>query len=133
MAKHIVFRILSGLVLLALIAGLAFFSFNAGLARGSAAGVEVSTGPAGRLPLLWHPGIFLGFGILPILGPLFLLFLAFGAFRRMMWGPRWAWRHAAGPGHMHGPWGEGIPPMFSEWHRRAHAQPAAEPQEQGSK
>lgn len=129
MAKHIVFRILSGLVLLAVIAGIAFFAFNAGLARGSAELAQVPAGQMGRLPFFWHPGFFLGFGILPVLGPLFLLFLAFGAFRRMMWGPRWG-RHAGGPGHMHGPWGEGVPPMFSEWHRKAHAQPAPETQEQ---
>ena len=58
-------------------------------------------------------------------GPLFLVFLAFGAARRMFWGPRFGWRHM----HMHhGPWSENrpsgpdfVPPMFAEWHKRAHA------------
>jgi hypothetical protein len=26
----------------------------------------------------------------------------------------------------HGPWSEGVPPMFNEWHRRAHASNSGE-------
>ena len=39
----------------------------------------------------------------------------------LFWGPRWGW------GHHHGSWGRhwenGVPPMFEEWHKRAHGQP----------
>ena len=73
----------------------------------------------------WHPAPFFGFGCIGLLLPLFLLFVAFGAFRRMLWGPRWGWHH------MHHGWmgtqGEaGLPPMFAEWHRHAHGEPDPE-------
>ena len=133
MFKNIVFRVISAIVLLAAIAGIAGFAFNAGMLRGEslsvqapAAGVPPVPGYAYPMPFM-HP--FFGFGFLGLLVPLFLLFLAFGAFRRMLWGPRWGMMH-----HMHnmrdmqhGPWGEHngdfVPPMFAEFHRRAHAAP----------
>jgi hypothetical protein len=76
----------------------------------------------------FHHLPFFGFGCFGILIPLFLLFLAFGATRRMLWGPRWGWHH------LHrGPWGEKspgspdfVPPMFAEWHKRAHGEAPAE-------
>ena len=133
MFKNIVFRILAAVVLLAAIAGIAGFAFNAGVMRGEAitvqapaAGVPPVPGYAYPMPYM-HP--FFGFGFLGLLVPLFLLFLAFGAFRRLLWGPRWGMMH-----HMrdmqHGPWGEHngdfVPPMFAEFHRRAHEQKPAE-------
>jgi hypothetical protein len=42
----------------------------------------------------------------------------------MLWGPRHGWRHMH-----HGSWGEngeGVPPMFNDWHRRAHEKPSEE-------
>ena len=52
---------------------------------------------------------------------LFLFFVALRAFRFLFWGPRWGWGH-----HRYGPWGRawenGVPPMFEEWHKRAHGQ-----------
>jgi hypothetical protein len=35
-------------------------------------------------------------------------------------------RHEFRHGFKHMPWRKGYPPMFEEWHRRAHAQDAAE-------
>jgi hypothetical protein len=70
------------------------------------------------------------FGCFGILIPLFLFFLAFAAMRHLFWGPGFGWRHHM---HMHGRWGdksrwgEDVPPMFAEWHRRAHGEaPAAD-------
>ena len=138
MFKHIVFRILAGLVLLAAIVGIASFAFNAGMARG--VGLSAQVPAAGQavpgfgygLPYMMHPMPFFGFGFLGLLFPLFLVFLAFGAARRMMWGSHFAGRHMHGMHGMHGMQaggcgengpasGEFVPPMFAELHRRAHA------------
>jgi len=123
MAKHIVFRIVAGLVLLAAIAGIAFFAYQAGVAHGVAANIQLpATGD--RSPFYPHYGMhpFMGFGFFGVLFAFFLLCLAFGALRRMIWGPRWGMRHMGhGPMGHHGPWGEGVHPMFAEMHRRAHA------------
>lgn len=133
MFKHIVFRVVAALVLLAAVAGIAGFAFNAGVARGAALNLQAPAAAAGQvlpyygygMPTMMH-GPFMGFGLLGLLFPLFLIFLVFGAARRMMWGPRMGWQHMH-----HGPWGEKgpagmdgmpVPPMFAEWHRRAHGE-----------
>ena len=133
-------RIVSALVLIATIAGIAFFAFRAGVAQGSPVTIQSPEGqnvPAPYPPyghgygwgMPWHPFMF-GFGCFGLLIPLFLFFLAMKAFRFMLWGPRWG--HGM---HGHGPWRhgwteEGIPPMFKEMHDRAHGkQPAEEKKE----
>ena len=136
MFKNVVFRILAGLVLLAAIAGIAFFAFNAGMTQGAALNLQAPAAQAGGQPVPYYgygmpfpyPMPFFGFGCFGVLIPLFLLFLAFGAARRMIWGPRWGWHHMH-----HGPWGEKgpgspdfVPPMFAEWHKRAHGETPAE-------
>ena len=127
-------RILSALVLVAAIAGIAFFAFQAGVAKGSPVTIEAPAGqtaPVAPYPYgygygmrFYHPFGF-GFGCFGILIPLFLFFLAAKAFRMLFWGPRWGYM-----GHHHGPWrrdwGErGVPPMFDEWHKRSHNAPTA--------
>ncbi len=137
MKKHILFRILAGLVILAAIAGIAAFSYRAGMMNAAvlnlpADGTELRQfGPGfnhgfGGMSYGRHGGFFNPFGFLKCLIPLFLLFLVFGFFRRMMWG-----RHMM-HGFGHGPWGHhgegsGVPSMFDEWHRRAHEKPAEKP------
>jgi hypothetical protein len=131
MTRHIVFRILAGLILLAAIAGIAFFAYQTGVTHGVAAKLQLPVTGNGE-QFYPHYGIhpIMGFGFFGVLFAFFLLFLAFGAMRRLFWGPRWGWRHMGhhdpeGHGPMgRGPWGEGVPPMFAEWHRRAHASPA---------
>ncbi len=145
MFKHIVFRIIAGLVLLAAIAGLGVFAYQAGVAHGVAANIQVSTAQAVTSPEFFHGmtyGHFMGFrgvGLFGLLFAFFLLCLAFSAMRRLIWGPRWGMRHMGyGPmgrgsmGH-HGPWGEGVPPMFAEMHRRAHAAPGWDKAPDGDK
>ena len=122
-------RIVSGLVLIAAIAGIAFFAFRAGVAQGSPVTIEVPSGESVPAPYPYygygygmpfhHPFGFV-FGAFGFLILLFLFFTALRAFRFLLWGPRW--------GHHRGPWGRhwenGVPPMFDEWHKRAHgAQP----------
>ncbi|MBI3176345.1 MAG: hypothetical protein HYZ25_21685 [Chloroflexi bacterium] len=128
-------RILSGLVLVAAIAGIAFFAFQAGVAQGSPVTIQAPSGESAQMPYYgmpfgyrgFHPMPFFGFGCFGILIPLFLLFLAMRAFRFAFWGPRWG-HHM----HGHGPWGRGhwgegnVPPMFDEWHKRAHGETPAE-------
>jgi hypothetical protein len=128
MFKHILFRIIAGLVLLAAIAGIAFFAYQAGVthATGPSSSVPAAANGMPYYPMFWHP--FFGVGIFALLFGLLLLMLAFSAMRMLVFGPRWGWRHMhhaeMGQHPMsHGPWTEGVPPMFAEWHRRAHATP----------
>jgi len=132
-------RILAGLVLIAAIAGIAFFAYQAGVVHGSPITVQTPNGqsqtapyPFYGMPFYGMHGAFFpffGFGCFGPLIALFLLFLAFRAFRFMLWGPRWGMgRHM----HMHGHhgWDEnGVPPMFKEMHDRAHGKQPEENKE----
>jgi len=126
MNGKIALRVVSGLVLLAVIAAIGFFAFQAGVAKGSPITIEVPSGESVPAPYphygygmrYHHPqGFGFGFGCLIPIFAVFLLVLALKSFRMMMWGPRW--------GH-HGGWGRhwegGAPPMFEEWHKRAHGE-----------
>jgi hypothetical protein len=63
----------------------------------------------------WHHGFGFGF-----LFPLLFLFLIFSLFKGLFWRRHW--------GH-YGRWqAAGVPPMFEEWHRRAHEAPKDGPQ-----
>jgi len=138
MNNNIGLRIVSALVLVAAIAGIGFFAYQAGVANGSPVTIEA---PAGDAPALsaphygygygmpFHRGHFgFGFGCFGILIPLFLFFLAMKAFRFMFWGS--PWRHM---GQHHGMWGRrwegGAPSMFDEWHKKAHGEEPEEKKE----
>jgi len=145
MNRSIIFRIVMALVLVAALAGIGFYAFNAGIARGmavSAAAPVVSNGTA-PLPYPYYgfhgyPFFGFGFGCFGVLIPLFLLFLVFAAFRGLFFHGLHGWRRwGYGPwGMHHGPWGEPpsgeggatvpggafVPPMVAEWHRRMHEQ-----------
>jgi hypothetical protein len=122
--KYITLRIVAGLVLLAALAGVALLAYNAGAAHQVAITAQTPTVPTGSsaYPIFWWPFPFFGFGFLALLVVFFLVSIAFGALRMMLWGPRFGWRrwHRG-----YGFWGErgsgeDIPPMFSELHRRMH-------------
>jgi len=121
-------RIVAGLVLLAVIGGIALFAFNAGVAQGVATKLPQSATQPGTMPYPYygmHMMPFFGFpfgGIFGFLIGLFVLFFVFRLISFIVFGPRWGW----GGGHMyrhmwrHG-WDEnGVPPMFKEMHDRAH-------------
>ena len=133
-------RIVSALVLIAALAGIAFFAFQAGVARGSPITIEAPSGGSVPAPYPYygygmpfhgpHFGFGYGLGCFGLIIPLFLFFLALKAFRFMLWGPRW--------GHMghhggRGPWGRhwenGVPPPFEEWHKKAHGEQPEEKKE----
>jgi hypothetical protein len=133
MDGKIALRVVSGLVLLAVIAAIGFFAFQAGIAQGSPITIEAPSGESMPAPyphfgygygMRYHHPFTWGFGCLIPLIAVFLLVLALKSFRMMMWGPRWGW------GHRHGHWGErGIPPMFEEWHKRMHGEATEEKKE----
>jgi hypothetical protein len=121
---RIFWRVLAALILLAAIAGIAWYAYDAGIAQGLAQKVQAPTGVTSPMSYrqFGHPFFGLGFGLLGCLVPLFLLFIAFGSMRALFWhGPmgwghhmpyrRWGWRDEDG---------KGVPPFFAEWHRRAH-------------
>jgi hypothetical protein len=144
MSRNIGLRIIAGLILLAALAGIAFFAYQAGVSQGIVsqlpAGSTLPEGSAlpGTVPQNgyypgWHYGGGWFFGplfFLRCLVALFLFALAFSAFRLLIWGPRhWRMHHygpwGRGPWGEHGPeggWkpGEGPQSMFDEWHRKAH-------------
>ena len=132
MNRNIALRVVSGLVLLAVIAAIGFFAFQAGVAKGSPITIEAPSGESVPMPyshygrgygMPFHRPFGFGFGcLIPLVG-IFLLVLALKSFRVMMWGPRWGW------GGRHG-WGEhGVPPMFEEWHKKAHGESTEEKKE----
>jgi hypothetical protein len=117
------YRILAGVLLLAAIAGIGWFAYQAGLNSTQAAAVQL---PAVENGMPYYPHFFFHplmtfFGVIIVLC---LVGFAFRSMRFMLWGPRWygrrfdrfSWRH-----HRH--WdGEGVPPMVEEWHRRMHGE-----------
>jgi hypothetical protein len=125
-------RILAGLVLIAVVAGIAFFAFNAGVAQGVATKLPQSATQPGNMPyfqhgapFFWHPF----FGIFGFLIGLFLLFFVFRLISFIVFGPRWGYM---GHRHMwrHG-WYEGdVPPMVKEMHDRLHGNPVSEKKEE---
>ncbi len=126
-------RIISALVLVAAIAGIGYFAFQAGVAQGSPVTIEAPSGQTAPVPypyygwgMPFHRPFGFGFGFFGFLILLFLFFAALRALRFLFWGPRWGW------GHHHGAWGRwenGVPPMFEEWHKRAHGGEAGQPEE----
>ena len=134
----IVLRVLGLLLFLGLIAGAGAFGYKAGMAQGIqqapdvAAAIEkaAENGQVAPIsPMIYGYGYpqFYGFGHPHFFNPFaaicfsfLFLFLFFGAmkmlfFRRM----RHGWGH-------HGPWRKdwegGVPPMFNDWHKRAHGE-----------
>ena len=141
-------RLIGFIIMLALVAGAGFMAYRAGVAQGVMQAPEVAAAiesaaengsavapaygygyPHGAYGFR-HPHFFNPFGA--ICGSIFFLFLFFGLmkmvfFRRMM---RHRWGHHHGHGehsHCGKNWEGGVPPMFNEWHKRAHGEKPEEP------
>ncbi len=127
--RHIIFRIVAALVLIAALAGIAVLAYNAGAAHQAVLGTATGTQNSGSAypfygPAYWWPFPFFGFGLFGVVAIFFLFWIAFGALRFIFWGPRWGMhRWHRGYGH----WGQrgngeefSIPPMMAEMHRRMH-------------
>ena len=137
--RHIIFRLLATLVLIAAVAGIGVLAYNAGMAHQTAVSAQAPTTQNGSpsYPVygvpMW-PFPFLGLGFFGLLAVFFLFFVAFGALRFVLWGPRFGWHHRW---RRYGPWGEReagehfpIPPMMAEMHRRMHAADSEKPADQ---
>lgn len=120
MNGRFVLGVLLALVLIAGAIGLGVSAYNAGVAQGMlASGKDVvpSIGVA-PFPYYYRAFGFHPFGFLSCLFPLLFLFLFFGLIRAFVWRGRW------GMHHRH--WDGGVPPMFDEWHRKAHESKTSE-------
>jgi hypothetical protein len=121
------FRIIGVLVLVGLILAGGFIAYRAGVAQGIAQAPQVATAisqaaDSGQpVPPMFARGYGYPrhFGFFPF-GGIFIsilcIFLLFGALRFLFfrpWGYGWG-RHGKGY----------VPPMFDEWHTRAHESPA---------
>ena len=107
-----------GILILALVValGIGYGAYNYGFSQGVASSPQVAAairdgGHAGY-PYLWqyHPFGFGFFPLFPFFAILFWILIA----RAIFWGRPWRHRRWYGPGE--------VPPMFDEWHRRAHEQ-----------
>lgn len=134
MTRRIVLGILIALLLVAGAVMVGAYAYQFGVAQGLAQSdnLQVVVPEAGAGVYPYHSGwggpfFFRPFGFFGCFGfllPLLFFFLLFGLARRILWGG-WGWRHHGwGP---HGWRGEGVPPMFEEWHKRAHGQSAEPP------
>jgi hypothetical protein len=111
--RHLFGALAVGALLLVAAAAIGVGAYNAGVAQGIAeSGRMIAAPPAAGTPYVYVWPRPWGFGYFPFFPVLFLLFFFF-LVRGLLW-----------RGHRHGGWRyryEGVPPMFEEWHRRAHA------------
>jgi hypothetical protein len=143
--RFIVLRVIGLLLLVGLVAGGIFMAFRAGEAQGISQAPAVATaivkaaenGEAAPIPPMTYghsyrysygyPMVGHHFGFFPfgICGSILFLFLIFGLMKMVFFRGMW---HRGWEGHKHGPWGRhwenGVPPMFDEWHKRAHGEAA---------
>jgi len=144
----LVFRIVGALLLIGLATVGGFMAYRAGVAQGVIQAPAVATaiskaaenGQAAPIPpmmygrgygygygypMIGHPFGFFPFGA--ICGSILFLFLFFGVMRMIFFR---GMMHRGWEGHKHGPWGRhwenGVPPMFEEWHKRAHGEKTEE-------
>lgn len=118
--RAVLFAVLAVVIVVGAL-GLAAYSYNMGVVQGLAQSDKLpapGNGTAPYYPFAGGPYLFRpwgwGFGLLGCLVPLFFFFLIFGMFRMLFWGGRW------GYGWRHGMAERGVPPMFEQWHQKAH-------------
>jgi len=98
-------------------------AYNAGVAQGIAETSRMIAAPQAGTPYVYVWPRPWGFGFFPFF-PLLFLFLVFFIVRGLLWRGRW---HGGGRYRY-----DGVPPMFDEWHRRAHAGQASSSTSTGS-
>lgn len=117
MLGRMLLRGLFALIVIAIVTGIGVYVYNVGVAQGVAQSAAARGDGIVAAPYYGGPFFFPGFGLFFCL-PFLLLWFLFPLFGWRRWG--WA-RHRE---H----WGKSVsvPPMFEEWHRRAH-EPQPEP------
>lgn len=145
MSRNVVLAILIVLALIAGAAGIGYYAYTTGYAQGLTQSGKIELvvpnpeDGAVRPFMYGAPGFhYFGgwglwggpFGFLRCLLPLLFFLLVFGLLRFLIWRP-WGWRHRWGGYGGYGGSGEkeGLPPMFEEWHKRAHEPKSAPPSE----
>ncbi len=133
MNGRIALRVLFALVVLAIVAGIGIYAYNIGVAQGLAGSAGLAA--PGVAPHLYYGRPFFfrpfGFGFAGCLFPLLFIFLGLILLRGLFWHGRWGrgyWGH--GP---HGRWEQDVPPMFEEWHRKAHEPQSPQPEQPADK
>ena len=120
-----IWRLVLGVVLVALLVGVGLQVYEVGVAQGLAQGAQTVVGQPGVAqpgvaPYPYYgygPGFHgwgYGFGFLHLLFPLLFFFLIFALIRGLFWRGHYGW------GGHRGDWSGRVPPMFDDWHRRAH-------------
>ena len=140
MNRRVVLGIFVVLLLVVVAVGAGGLAYRIGIAQGLAANPQlVAPQGNGGVPVVPYyygmPGFYGrpfgwgGFGFLSCLFPLLGIFLFFALLRAIFWGGHWGGRRGwgrhgwGGPdGQDFGPGGQGVPPKFSEWHKRAHGE-----------
>ena len=114
MGSRYAVRWLIGIVFVAALAGVGFYSYNLGVAQGIAESSRIAAAQGTGVPVvIWPRPWGYGFGFFPFFPFLFILF-GFFVLRGLLW-RRGAWRgRACGYG--------GVPPAFDEWHRQPPGQ-----------
>jgi hypothetical protein len=115
-------RVFGGMAIAALvIAGavaIGVGAYNAGVAQGIVESGRLIAAPQTATPYVYVWPRPWGFGFFPFF-PFVMLLLFFFVVRGLFWRNRW---HGSGRYR-----DAGVPPMFDEWHRRAHAASSASP------
>ena len=135
-------RWILGILVVVLLAAFAVtvgvFAYQAGVAQGlvNSGKLVAPDGGVGVVPFGYRmPGFYggwgFGFGFLRCLVPILGFFLLFSLLRLVFWrGGGWGrrgWGHRGG----YGPGQGNVPPMFDEWHKRAHGETTPTPPEGG--
>ncbi len=110
--------LLIAILVIAAVVGIGVYAYNAGVAQGLVDSGKLAPPSTAIAPYPYYrPFFFHPFGVFGWLVPLFFFFLIFALIRAIFWRGHWGW----GPGMHRAYWGEhGAPPMFEEWHKRAH-------------
>jgi hypothetical protein len=131
--SRVIATFISILITLALLAGVGAYAYQAGVQQGIAQAAKVGDGatvapytiPYFGFAPFYHFSIFSPFGCVIPLFFIFLFVCLLNLIRFALWGPRWGHHHGWRKHWMHG---EGVPPMFEEWHKKAHGEKTDEAQ-----